>query len=318
MSVKNMLRSAAGLALAAAAAAHVSMSSPCVRYTPFCSSCPALPAGAALDHDINAPIGTHETVKQPMCKYATPYATPAVEWMAGTTVTVKFREHAAVHGGGHCQFALSYDGGATFVVVHDELRYCFVGGPSASNAASQLSYSFMLPAGLPAGDKVVFAWAWNNAIGNREFYMNCADVAIRGTGTSFSGPELLVANYGPKTPFIPEFNGNYETGIDLYHARKVVTVTGAGLANGTAAPYNAAYAPAPVVLPEPVVPAPMPLPVDVPAVPAYGGAPVLPPVDIIPTSSALALPMVPPTPVAYALSYMGSRAPAPVVLPKCI
>ncbi|KAJ2696811.1 hypothetical protein H4R19_005706, partial [Coemansia spiralis] len=87
MNFKTALRCAASMALAATAAAHVSMSSPCVRYTPFCSSCPALPAGAALDHNINAPIGTHESISQPLCKYSTPYASPAVEWTAGSTVT---------------------------------------------------------------------------------------------------------------------------------------------------------------------------------------------------------------------------------------
>ncbi|KAJ2845582.1 hypothetical protein IWW36_004722 [Coemansia brasiliensis] len=208
--------------------AHVSLISPCVRYTPYCNKCPELPPGQSLDNNINAPIGTHESTSQPLCKYTTPYATPAVTWKAGSTVEVNFREHAAVHGGGHCQFALSYDGGKTFVVIHDELRYCFTGGPSTSNTAAQLSYSIPLPEDLPSGDRVVFAWAWNNNQGNREFYMNCADVAIEGSGTSFTGPKMLVANYGPDSPFIPEFNGNYETGIDLFNSRPMITVSGSG------------------------------------------------------------------------------------------
>ncbi|KAJ2853581.1 hypothetical protein J3B02_003077 [Coemansia erecta] len=216
--------------------AHVSMRSPCVRYTPFCNTCPELPAGQSLDENINAPIGTHDAVHQPLCKYTTPYGSPAARWKAGSTVSVDFNPHAAVHGGGHCQFALSYDGGNTFVVIHDELRYCFTGGPSSSNSGSVLKYDIALPKDLPSGEKVVFAWAWNNAIGNREFYMNCADVAIEGTaGGSFSGPQMLVANYGPDTPFIPEFNGDYETGIDLYNSRKIISVGGSGLYSNTTA-----------------------------------------------------------------------------------
>ncbi|PIA19767.1 hypothetical protein COEREDRAFT_79042 [Coemansia reversa NRRL 1564] len=238
MQVRQALGYVMGMALAASANAHVSLKSPCVRYTPFCDSCPEIPSGQALDQNINAPIGTHDSISQPLCKFTTPYSRPAVEWTAGTTVDVEFRDHAAVHGGGHCQFALSYDGGKTFVVIHDELRYCFVGGPSSSNTAAQLSYSIPLPADLPSGDKVVFAWAWNNAIGNREFYMNCADVAIKGSGSSFSGPEMLVANYGPDSPFIPEFNGDYETAIDLYNARKTITVSGSGGGIGPVAPGN--------------------------------------------------------------------------------
>ncbi|KAJ1804887.1 hypothetical protein LPJ75_005469, partial [Coemansia sp. RSA 2598] len=191
----------------------------------------------SLDENINAPIGTHDTVHQPLCKYTTPYGSPAARWKAGSTVSVDFNPHAAVHGGGHCQFALSYDGGNTFVVIHDELRYCFTGSPSSSNSGSVLKYDIALPKDLPSGEKVVFAWAWNNAIGNREFYMNCADVAIDGApGGSFSGPQLLVANYGPETPFIPEFNGDYETGIDLYNSRKIISVGGSGAySNSTAA-----------------------------------------------------------------------------------
>lgn len=208
--------------------AHVSLQSPCVRYTPYCTSCPPVPAGQSKDYSINAPIGTHDSISQPLCKYKTPYATPVAEWTAGTTVTVHFRPHAAVHGGGHCQFALSYDGGKTFVVIQDELRYCFTGGPTSSNQGTQLSYDIKLPQDLPSGDHVVFAWAWNNAIGNREFYMNCADISIKGNGNSFSGKEMLVANYGPNSPFIPEFNGNYDTGIELYNNRKVITVSGSG------------------------------------------------------------------------------------------
>ncbi|KAJ1663942.1 hypothetical protein IW140_003798 [Coemansia sp. RSA 1813] len=211
--------------------AHVSLKTPCVRYSPFCTSCPALPAGESLDYSINAPIGTHEYVSQPLCKYTTPYGTPAATWTAGQTVTVEFNPHAAIHSGGHCSFSLSYDGGKTFVVVHDELRYCFLGSkPSALvNTATTLSYSFKLPEGLPSSDKAVFAWTFINSSGNREFYMNCADVAIKGSGSSeFSGPEMLVANYGPESPLIPEFNGDYETGIDLFNSRKNITVYGGG------------------------------------------------------------------------------------------
>ncbi|KAJ2007001.1 hypothetical protein H4R26_001056 [Coemansia thaxteri] len=225
------------------------MKSPCVRYTPFCDSCPDLPPGQALDYSINAPIGTHDTISQPLCKYTTPYAKPAVHWTAGQPVTVEFHPHAAVHGGGHCQFSLSYDGGKTFVVIHDELRYCFTGGPTSSNTATTLTYTFNLPASLPSSDKAVFSWSFFNAIGNREFYQNCADVSISGSSpsSSYTGMQMLVANYGPGSPYIPEFNGNYETGIDLLNARPMITVTGSSsYANASvpAAPYGGA-APAP-------------------------------------------------------------------------
>ncbi|KAJ1918071.1 hypothetical protein LPJ71_001721 [Coemansia sp. S17] len=70
---------------------------------------------------------------------------------------------------------------------------------------------------------------------------------------------MLVANYGPDTPLIPEFNGNYETGIDLYNSRPIVTVTGSSYNNVSApAVPNGAYgagSPATPIVSSPPVPA---------------------------------------------------------------
>ncbi|KAJ1918547.1 hypothetical protein H4219_002561 [Mycoemilia scoparia] len=213
--------------LISAVAAHMSIVKPCPRYGTD-SSCPAPPQGETVDHNIRAPIATHDSIDQPICKHTTPYSQPVATWKAGESVTINFSPDGAAHGGGHCQFGLSYDGGKTFVVVHDELKYCFNNGPSTGNTATVTSYNIPLPKDLPGGDKVVFAWAWNNAIGNREFYMNCVDVKIEGSGSSFSGPQMIYPNYGPNSPFIDEFNGNYDTGLDLFKNRKQITVNGSG------------------------------------------------------------------------------------------
>ncbi|KAJ1918546.1 hypothetical protein H4219_002560 [Mycoemilia scoparia] len=214
-------------ALITAVSAHMAFTTPCPRYGTD-SSCPAPPQGESVDYDIKSPIGTSNSINQPICKHTTPYSQPVATWKAGQTVSVNFTPDGAAHGGGHCQFGLSYDGGKTFVVVHDELKYCFTGGPSTSNTATVTSYNIPLPKDLPSGDKVVFAWAWNNAIGAREFYMNCVDVKIEGSGSSFSGPQMIYPNYGPENPYIPEFGGNYDTGIDLFNNRKKITVNGSG------------------------------------------------------------------------------------------
>ncbi|KAJ2876588.1 hypothetical protein FB639_003889, partial [Coemansia asiatica] len=155
-------------------------------------------------------------------------------------VTVKFQADGAAHGGGHCQFSLSYDGGKTFVVVHEELKYCFFGQASDSNSASILSYTFNLPSNLPSSDKAVFAWTWVNAIGNREFYMNCADVAIKGTSTSFTGKRMTIANHDGY-PTIPEFNGNYDTGLEYYNNVAQITVTGSGSSSSGGSSSSSAY-----------------------------------------------------------------------------
>ncbi|KAK3064937.1 hypothetical protein LTS18_001901, partial [Coniosporium uncinatum] len=59
-------------------------------------------------------------------------------------------------------------------------------------------YTFTVPADFPSGDRVIVAWTWINATGNREYYMSCSCVRIKGEGPSTeitpAGPPLLVAN----------------------------------------------------------------------------------------------------------------------------
>ncbi|KAI8318883.1 hypothetical protein GQ54DRAFT_306709 [Martensiomyces pterosporus] len=254
----SILSLAAVLALASSAAAHISIINPCPRYSPVGENCPALPAGESLDtgeHAINAPISSVQLGgAMPLCRHTTPYATPSATWTAGQSVTIKFNPSAAIHSGGNCEFSISYDNGKTFAVVHQELRYCFLGAKPASltNTATVLSYTFNLPADLPSSDKAVFAWSWVNASGNREFYMNCADVAIKGgTSTSYTGKEMTVANY-PGYPTIPEFNGNYDTGMEYYTGAKNITVS----PGGGSSPYPGGPAPAPAPAPGGPSPAP--------------------------------------------------------------
>ncbi|ORX72271.1 hypothetical protein DL89DRAFT_265874 [Linderina pennispora] len=106
----------------------------------------------------------------------------------------------------------------------------FVGSKPASvtNTASVMSYTFKLPEDLPSSDKAVFAWTWANASGNREFYMNCADIAIKGgKSKSYTGKKMTVVNY-PGYPAMAEFNGNYDTGIELYNNAPKVTISPGG------------------------------------------------------------------------------------------
>ncbi|KAJ2484937.1 hypothetical protein IWW37_006072 [Coemansia sp. RSA 2050] len=235
-------------ALASLAVGHVSVISPCPRYSPVGLNCPALPAGQSLDiaeKAINGPISSVQLGgTMPLCRHTTPYATPSATWTAGQSVTIKFNPSAAIHSGGNCEFSMSYDNGKTFAVIHRELRYCFLGSKpgSLTNTANVLSYTFNLPADLPSSDKAVFAWSWVNASGNREFYMNCADVAIKGgSSKSYTGPQMVVANY-PGYPTIPEFNGNYETGMELYTGAKNITVSPSGGSQLPAGPNPPPYA----------------------------------------------------------------------------
>ncbi|KAJ2486583.1 hypothetical protein IWW37_005561 [Coemansia sp. RSA 2050] len=222
-------------ALAGLTSAHNSIIYPCPRYSPVGQQCPPVPAGQSTNGDINSPISSVELgFSEPLCRFTTPYATPSATWTAGQSVTIKFNPNSVSHSGGHCEFSMSYDGGKTFAVIHRELRYCFVGSKPASltNAVSVSSYTFDLPRDLPSSDKAIFAWSWVNASGNREFYMNCADVAIKGgSSKSYTGTEMVIANY-KGYPTIPEFSGNYDTGMELYNGAKKITVSPSGSTSG--------------------------------------------------------------------------------------
>ncbi|KAJ2713062.1 hypothetical protein H4R19_002436 [Coemansia spiralis] len=265
-----MLKLATIAALVASAAAHMAMNNPCPRHSRNCAVVPPLPDYVSdYDNDIKSPISSIQKPEalQPLCKRTQPWANPVASWTAGQSVTVGFQSGGAAHSGGHCQFSLSYDGGKTFAVVHEELQHCFFTSPTRTNQGNVLQYTFNLPADLPSSDKAVFAWTWVNASGNREFYMNCADVAVKGTSKSFTGKKMTIANY-PGFPTIPEFNGNYDTGLEFYKNQPMITISG-----------NGGSAPAPVV-PSAIPQGPkqvLPVPSSVPAVP-------LPPV-LVPTVS---------------------------------
>ena len=93
-------------------------------------------------------------------------------YMAGSTYNMTLAG-SATHGGGSCQLSLSYDNGATFRVIQSMIGGC----PLTS------TYDFTIPSYAPAGS-ALFAWTWQNYEGNREFYMNCAEVNIEATSTS--------------------------------------------------------------------------------------------------------------------------------------
>ncbi|KAG0333556.1 hypothetical protein BG005_005116, partial [Podila minutissima] len=112
MLFKSTIIVAAIAAFAALTEAHVSMRSPCPRYGPY-AGCSAPPAGQSVDYDITAPIGTDGSIGQPICKRTVPQTKRTV-FKAGQNIKTEYQVGAA-HGGGHCQWALSYDNGKTWV-----------------------------------------------------------------------------------------------------------------------------------------------------------------------------------------------------------
>ena len=104
----------------------------------------------------------------------------------------------AAHSGGSCQVALLYDGGTSFHVVKSFEGNCprvRTPGALTNHYDRNQDYSFTIPADSPAGDRVILAWTWFNASGNREMYMSCCPIAIIGDGgVPPHGPPLFIAN----------------------------------------------------------------------------------------------------------------------------
>ena len=127
-------------------------------------------------------------------------------------------EGTAVHGGGHCQFGVSYDD-KTFVVLRTIIGNCLL---------DTKSYSFDLPQNSKGGDMTIF-WTWINRIGNREYYMECADITVNTNGNNpqIPGKELLIVNL-LGYPKVPEWEADSPSSIDgrdLLASRKDIQYT---------------------------------------------------------------------------------------------
>ena len=167
-----------------------------------------------------APGNIDYSIKAPTTKpcQGKPAAPPRQTLHAGSNVHTVI-EGGATHGGGHCQFALSYDG-VTFVTLLTVVDTCLI---------DSLTYEVPLPATAPASSHAVYAWTWINRIGNREYYWNCADVVLDSAVTdgSVTGPKLLVVNIMGQ-PIVPEWQGTDKVGTALLEKRPIISITNSG------------------------------------------------------------------------------------------
>ncbi|KAF9174498.1 hypothetical protein BGX21_002765 [Mortierella sp. AD011] len=196
--------------------AHVGLMRPCARGSSL-SGCPAPSKGQYIDYDLNAPIGTHSSKNSPICKQ-TVASGKRTTVTAGRSIKTTY-SIGANHGGGHCQWALSYDN-KNWVVLKTLVRDCL-----KNVSGGSYSVSVPIPKNAPAG-KATFMWLWNNAIGNRELYSNCADIVIKGgpNGGTLKGVAPLIANYGPSSLAIGEFGNNGPDGSEAFAKRKAITI----------------------------------------------------------------------------------------------
>ncbi|KAI5828124.1 hypothetical protein K523DRAFT_321610 [Schizophyllum commune Tattone D] len=137
------------------------------------------------DYDMTSPL-TSDGSNYPCKGYLddTSGKDPVATWKAGSSQTVTI-EGSANHGGGSCQLSISEDDGASFKVIKSFEGGCPTAGPD--------KLSVDIPSDVSSGTRV-FAWTWNNQIGNREFYMNCAMITIEDGGSGLdSYPDIFVA-----------------------------------------------------------------------------------------------------------------------------
>ncbi|PVU97566.1 hypothetical protein BB559_001963 [Furculomyces boomerangus] len=232
LSIKSSIHSLAiAYTLFQTVAGHMAMQKPCPRFGGNIEGCKHLADKQRVDYDMNAPIGPASYPLQNsrmFCKGNLEKRNRVISdvWEAGQEVTVEFVRGGANHEGGHCQFSISYDFNhlseknigedvhkeANFIVVHEKLGNCFFD----DNGNPEYTFKFRLPKYLPSSKDAVFAWSWVNARGNREFYMNCADIEIVGNSCKHEGTRMVVANYLPDHPIIPEFNKENPNGLELY------------------------------------------------------------------------------------------------------
>lgn len=231
--------------------AHVMMKDPPVRRSKYS---PYYVQSGLVDYNLLAPINAGYSFP---CKGFPPGPpTKTVGRNIQTTL-----EGSATHGGGHCQFGISYDN-VNFVVLKTVLKNCLL---------SSMSYSFELPPDVPNTKTIVF-WSWINAIGNREYYMDCADVNVitnspGSTASKISGQQLFVANL-PGYPTIPEFpRPDMYDGTDLILSRPAFSINVPSDDSPLGAHSSPLSAPPPPPPPSTSAPPPPPSPSAPPSVP---------------------------------------------------
>lgn len=149
--------------LATTVSAHMQLSTPYPIRSPLNKD-----AKGKKDYSYTNPLSSSGS-DYPCKGYAKDDFEAVATWQPGSSQHMEL-EGSAVHDGGSCQLALTYDQGETFKVIESIEGDC----PIAKK------YDFKIPSDAPAGD-ALFAWTWFNKVGNREMYMNCAMVTIGGS-----------------------------------------------------------------------------------------------------------------------------------------
>ncbi|KAJ2228575.1 hypothetical protein H4R99_005967 [Coemansia sp. RSA 1722] len=191
--------------------AHVEMKEPPPRHSQFSKF---YTDNDDVDYNMKSPLGP--IVGYPCRNFPTGPTQGTL--VAGHPFHVQF-DGVANHLGGDCQFAVSYDNGTSFAVIWDKMGSCFLDTVNGG-------YDVPVPDYIPAAKKAVFAWTWINAMGSREYYMNCADVRIENYGRQepLTAHELLVVNLPGKPTLSPRTGREEDRLPQMMRQRSFVTV----------------------------------------------------------------------------------------------
>jgi hypothetical protein len=174
------------------------------------------------------------------------------EFAVGSSQTLSFTG-SAVHGGGSCQLSVTLDNPPTkdskFKVIYSIEGGCpaSAGGNLADGINDAGTFPFTVPTELPNG-KAILAWTWFNKIGNREMYMNCANIDVIGgasDNTAFESlPDMAVANIAETTCHTAE-SSDFTFETPGQYTTRIGTGPFVGLCGGAEAPAGPPAQPAP-------------------------------------------------------------------------
>ncbi|KAI2623254.1 hypothetical protein GGR54DRAFT_44134 [Hypoxylon sp. NC1633] len=158
------------------------------------------------------------------CKFGGGYSATGGQtnsYQLGSQQTLSFVGQA-VHGGGSCQVAITYDESPTkdsvWKVIHSIEGGCPAKDTSgnmgdSADADDPFTYPYSIPSDIPAG-KATIGWTWFNKVGNREMYMNCGALELTGTGGDKSNfdklPDMVVLNVAGKPSTLEGFDYKFK------------------------------------------------------------------------------------------------------------
>ncbi|GAD93338.1 hypothetical protein AN0602.2 [Paecilomyces variotii No. 5] len=163
MVMKNIF--VVGALLASSVCGHMQMSKPFPIRSPLNPN-----GGDKKDYSYTNPLSSSGS-DYPCKGYANDPFQSVANYTAGSQYEMEL-SGSATHGGGSCQMSLSYDKGKTFKVIKSMEGGCPI----------PKKYDFTIPSDAPSGEALL-GWTWFNKIGNREMYMNCAQVTIQGSSS---------------------------------------------------------------------------------------------------------------------------------------